>query len=187
MNPTPSVPEISSEELIHRVESGEPIRVLDLRANTSSGRIDILPADRYANIKGSELVALGKRIPERLPVDGPVAVVCERGNSSKQIAHRAALGAHGDRQALHEVIRQNALATAEAVGRGEPNRLLERLAADATFAKIPTGRLQAELDPQRYTGRSTEQVSEFLVEYLAPLLGRAAPLAVAAASVDIRV
>jgi adenylosuccinate lyase len=85
------------------------------------------------------------------------------------------------------VIRQNALATAEAVGRGEPNRLLERLAADATFAKIPTGRLQAELDPQRYTGRSAEQVSEFLVEYLAPLLGRAAPLAVAAASVDIRV
>jgi adenylosuccinate lyase len=95
--------------------------------------------------------------------------------------------AGGDRQALHEVIRQNALATAEAVGRGEPNRLLERLAADATFAKIPTGRLQAELDPQRYTGRSAEQVSEFLVEYLAPLLGRAAPLAVAAASVDIRV
>ncbi|MDH5283278.1 MAG: lyase family protein, partial [Gemmatimonadota bacterium] len=93
----------------------------------------------------------------------------------------------GDRQALHEVIRRHSLATAEAVGRGEPNHLLERLAADATFAKIPTGRLQAELDPIRYTGRSAEQVSEFLVEYLAPLLGRAAPLAVAVAGAEVRV
>jgi adenylosuccinate lyase len=95
--------------------------------------------------------------------------------------------AGGDRQALHEVIRRHSLTTAEAVGRGEPNQLLERLAADATFAKIPTGRLQAELDPIRYTGRSAEQVSEFLVEYLAPLVGRAAPLAVATLGGEIRV
>ncbi|MFN8652952.1 MAG: adenylosuccinate lyase [Gemmatimonadales bacterium] len=83
----------------------------------------------------------------------------------------------GDRQALHEVIRQNSLATAEAVSRGEPNNLLERLAADRTFAKVPTGTLQAELDPVRYTGRSKEQVAEFLDEYLAPLMARALPLA----------
>ena len=95
--------------------------------------------------------------------------------------------AGGDRQALHEVIRRHSLATAEAVGRGEPNHLLERLAADATFAKIPTGRLQAELDPTHYTGRAAEQVSEFLVEYLVPLLGRAAPFAVAAQGAEIRV
>ncbi|HTS88234.1 MAG TPA: adenylosuccinate lyase [Gemmatimonadales bacterium] len=85
--------------------------------------------------------------------------------------------AGGDRQAMHEVIRQTSLATQEEVGRGEPNRLLERLAADHTFAKIPTARLTKELDPARYTGRAREQVAEFLDEYLAPLLARARPLA----------
>jgi adenylosuccinate lyase len=93
----------------------------------------------------------------------------------------------GDRQAIHEVIRKNSLATAEEVSRGEPNRLLERLAADHTFAKIPTGRLQGELDPIKYTGRSAEQVAEFLNEYLAPLLARARPLAIAPARTEITV
>jgi len=85
--------------------------------------------------------------------------------------------AGGDRQAIHEVIRQNSLAMAEAVSRGEPNRLLARLAADHTFAKISTAKLKNELDPARYTGRSSEQVGEFLEEYLKPLVARAAPLA----------
>ena len=93
----------------------------------------------------------------------------------------------GDRQALHEVIRTHSLAAAEEVSRGEPNRLLERLAADHAFAKIPTGRLQGELDPVRYTGRSAQQVAEFLDEYLDPLLTRARPLAVAPARAEISV
>lgn len=95
--------------------------------------------------------------------------------------------AGGDRQALHEVIRLNSLETADAVSRGEPNRLLERLAADHTFARIPAGRLSAELDPARYTGRSAEQVTEFLSEYLAPLVARAAPLATRVEPEEIRV
>jgi adenylosuccinate lyase len=85
--------------------------------------------------------------------------------------------AGGDRQTIHEAIRQTSLAAAEAVSRGEPNRLLERLAADHTFAKISTDSLQHELDPARYTGRSREQVGEFLDEYLKPLVARATPLA----------
>jgi adenylosuccinate lyase len=95
--------------------------------------------------------------------------------------------AGGDRQMIHEVIRQNSLATAEAVSRGEPNRLLERLAADHTFAKIPTAKLKGELDPIRYTGRSREQVGEFLDEYLRPLVARAAPLAAPVEPAEIRV
>lgn len=95
--------------------------------------------------------------------------------------------AGGDRQAIHEVIRQNSLTTAEEVSRGEPNRLLEKLAADHTFAKIPTGRLQGELDPAKYTGRSAQQVGEFLDEYLAPLLARARPLAAEAGRAEITV
>jgi adenylosuccinate lyase len=95
--------------------------------------------------------------------------------------------AGGDRQAIHEVIRQNSLATADAVSRGEPNRLLERLAADHTFARISPARLRSELDPTRYTGRSREQVHEFLEEYLAPLVARAAPLAASAERVEVMV
>ncbi|HET9951369.1 MAG TPA: MBL fold metallo-hydrolase [Candidatus Eisenbacteria bacterium] len=86
MNPTHAAPELSPEELVQRVESGAPLRVLDIRANTSNGRIDILPADRYVNIRGSQVMAMGASIAGTLPKADPVAVVCERGNSSKQLA-----------------------------------------------------------------------------------------------------
>jgi adenylosuccinate lyase len=95
------------------------------------------------------------------------------------------VAAGGDRQALHEVIRQKSLATAEAVSKGESNDLLQRLAADHTFARVPAATLQAELDPVRYTGRSTQQVSEFLDEYLAPLVARALPLAAEVGAVEV--
>ena len=47
------------------------------------------------------------------------------------------VGAGGDRQALHEVIRRHSLAVAEAVSRGAPNDLLDRLAADPAFRRVP--------------------------------------------------
>ena len=97
MNPTHAVPEISPEELVQRVESGAPLRVLDVRASTANGRIDILPADRYVNIRGSRIMAMGPSITETLPQTDPVAVVCERGNSSKQVAaHLNDLGYHAE-------------------------------------------------------------------------------------------
>jgi adenylosuccinate lyase len=81
--------------------------------------------------------------------------------------------AGGDRQALHEVIRRHSLAAAEAVARGEANSLIDHLAADPAFRTVPVERLRAELDPARYTGRAERQVTEFLDEYLTPLLDRA--------------
>jgi adenylosuccinate lyase len=93
----------------------------------------------------------------------------------------------GDRQALHEVIRQHSLAVAEAVTRGARNDLLERLAADPAFAGVPAAQLQAQLDPVNYTGRAGRQVGEFLEEYLHPLLGRARPLAAEADIAEVRV
>jgi adenylosuccinate lyase len=83
----------------------------------------------------------------------------------------------GDRQALHEVIRRHSLAVAEGVSRGGANDLLSRLAKDPAFRGVPAGRLQSELDPSKYTGRAAQQVTEFLTEYLHPLLDRARPLA----------
>ena len=93
----------------------------------------------------------------------------------------------GDRQALHEVIRRHSLAVADAVSRGGPNDLLERLAADAAFAGVATADLQAQLDPLAYTGRAGRQVSEFLEEYLRPLLARSRPLAAEAGTAEVRV
>lgn len=93
----------------------------------------------------------------------------------------------GDRQALHEVIRRHSLAVAEAVCRGAPNDLLDRLAADPAFAGVPVEALRAELDPANYTGRAALQVGEFLTEYLSPLLERARPLAAEAEASEVRV
>jgi adenylosuccinate lyase len=95
--------------------------------------------------------------------------------------------AGGDRQALHEVVRVHSLAVAEAVSRGEPNDLLERLSAAPEFAAVPAERLRAELDPRHYTGRAPEQVGEFLGEFLEPLLARARPVVAAAPAGEIRV
>jgi adenylosuccinate lyase len=97
------------------------------------------------------------------------------------------VAAGGDRQTLHEAIRQHSLAVAEAVGRGGANDLLERLAADPCFRGVSTAALQAELDPALYTGRSAAQVEEFLGDYLEPVLVRAHPLAADAETAEVRV
>ncbi|HEX5385982.1 MAG TPA: adenylosuccinate lyase [Gemmatimonadales bacterium] len=97
------------------------------------------------------------------------------------------VGAGGDRQALHEVIRRHSLPVAEAMGRGEANDLLARLAADPAFRAVPHDALRAELDPSRYVGRAPEQVAEFLDEHLAPLLARVRALAAEADTAELRV
>jgi adenylosuccinate lyase len=95
------------------------------------------------------------------------------------------VGAGGDRQALHEVIRRHSRAVAEAVSRSEANDLLARLAADPAFRGVSTATLQAELDPVNYTGRAAQQVPEFIDEYLQPLLARARPLAAEAEAAEV--
>jgi adenylosuccinate lyase len=95
--------------------------------------------------------------------------------------------AGGDRQSLHEVVRRHSLAAAEAVSRGEPNNLLDRLASDPAFRAIPAAALQAELNPANYTGRAPQQVTEFVDEYLQPLLTRARPLASEAGAAEVGV
>jgi adenylosuccinate lyase len=97
------------------------------------------------------------------------------------------VSAGGDRQSLHEVVRKHSMAVAELVSRGEPNTLLDRLAADPAFRGVPSAALKAELDPARYIGRAPQQVTEFIEEYLRPLLSRARPLAAEAEAAEVGV
>lgn len=74
----------------------------------------------------------------------------------------AGVQAGGDRQDLHERIRQHSRAAAHAVkAEGRANPLLQLVAADPAFAAIRE-RLDDLLDPQRFVGRAAEQVDEFL-------------------------
>ena len=95
--------------------------------------------------------------------------------------------AGGDRQSLHEVIRRHSMASAQSVATGGTNDLLDRLSGDPAFATIDRVALNAELDPSRYTGRSCEQVTEFLAEYLDPLVARAQVVAATAETAELSV
>jgi adenylosuccinate lyase len=79
----------------------------------------------------------------------------------------AGVAAGGDRQDLHERIRQHSQAAAAVVkGQGGRNDLLQRLAADPAFAKVDLG---AVVDPSQFVGRAPEQVDEFLAEVIEPI------------------
>ena len=83
-----------------------------------------------------------------------------------------AVRAGGDRQELHERIRQHSIAAAEAVKeRGERNDLADRIAADRSFG-LSTDEVEVVLDPIRHTGRAAHQVDTFLREHVQPILQR---------------
>jgi len=82
----------------------------------------------------------------------------------------AAVSSGGDRQELHELIRQHSqAAAAEVKQHGKPNDLLERLAGDKAFAGVD---LAAAVDASKLTGRSAEQVDEFLADVVEPIRER---------------
>ncbi len=84
-----------------------------------------------------------------------------------------AVQAGADRQAVHEVIRVHSIAAARAMkDEGVPNDMLDRLAADPAYPVAITD-LKETLDPTRYTGRSSQQVMEFLAETVQPVLDAA--------------
>ena len=86
----------------------------------------------------------------------------------------------GNRQELHERIRQHSMAATARMKEGEPCDLLERLAGDPAFG-MTRAELDAVMDPRIYTGRCAEQVEQLIAEY-EPLL-RDAPRADAEISV----
>ncbi|CAN5672884.1 adenylosuccinate lyase [soil metagenome] len=78
--------------------------------------------------------------------------------------------AGGDRQDLHERVRQHAIAAGTRVKEeGLENDLLDRIAGDSAF-NVTREELQEELQPSRYIGRAPEQVDEFLEQWVDPVL-----------------
>ena len=81
-----------------------------------------------------------------------------------------AVKAGGDRQELHEKIRQLSMEAGKNVKQeGKENNLLELIAADDEFP-MTLPELQALMEPSRYTGRSASQVEEFIQEIVQPIL-----------------
>jgi len=82
----------------------------------------------------------------------------------------AAVVAGGNRQDLHERIRQHAQAAAAQVKQlGRPNDLIERLKADPAFSAVDFAKV---LRPADYVGRAPQQVDEYLAEVIRPILRR---------------
>lgn len=81
-----------------------------------------------------------------------------------------AVKAGGDRQELHERIRQLSMEAGKNVKeRGLENNLLELIAADPAFG-LSLEELEKAMEPSKYVGRAPKQVEEFLTEVIRPLL-----------------
>ena len=81
-----------------------------------------------------------------------------------------AVKAGGDRQELHEKIRELSMEAGKNVKEcGLDNNLLELIAADEAF-NMSLEDLQATMDPSKYVGRSKEQVENFLTKIINPIL-----------------
>jgi adenylosuccinate lyase len=87
----------------------------------------------------------------------------------------------GDRQELHERIRQHSHAVTARIKEGGANDLIDRLKADPAFAKID---FSTALEPHRYVGRSPQQVDEFLREHVEPALAAYARKPVTASDIS---
>lgn len=81
-----------------------------------------------------------------------------------------AVKAGGDRQELHERIRELSMIAGKRVKQeGLDNNLLELIAAEPMFG-VTLEELQSKLDPMKYVGRSKEQVDEYLANVIKPIL-----------------
>ncbi len=78
--------------------------------------------------------------------------------------------AGGDRQELHERIRQLSMEAGRNVKEnGLDNNLLELIEKDDMFAAV-SGRLVDIVDPSKFIGRAPSQVDEFIRDYVEPIL-----------------
>ena len=81
-----------------------------------------------------------------------------------------AVKAGGDRQELHELVRQHSMAAGRVVKEeGKPNDLIERIANDPKFG-LSKEEIEAHMQTKNYIGRSVQQTEEFFADYIDPIL-----------------
>jgi adenylosuccinate lyase len=120
--------------------------LLERTLDDSANRRIVLPEGFLAT---DEILRRCAEIATRLVVDrGAIRALLDRFGpfaASEQVL-LAAAAAGGDRQSLHEVLRGHSLAAWDAVAAGEPNPLVERLAAEPRLlALVPADRIRALL------------------------------------------
>ncbi len=76
----------------------------------------------------------------------------------------------GNRQELHERIREHSMAAGAVVKQeGKENDLVDRIAADPAFG-MAKEEIEALLEPKNFVGRAPQQTEEFLTEVIQPIL-----------------
>lgn len=143
--------EITPEQLADRLEGGENVQVLDVRAphRLGSGKVE---ADRFFNVKGSEILSGGDPAGAGLDPGAPVAVVCGHGNSSQPVAHVlrmmgwTAQSLRGGVAAWMNLLRQRVLASPD-----EVDRLIQfdRVGKGSLGYLIVSGEEALAVDPSR--------------------------------------
>jgi adenylosuccinate lyase len=79
----------------------------------------------------------------------------------------AGVRAGGDRQELHELIRQKSLEAAEQVKtHGKANDLIDRLRGEKSLANVNLGNV---LNPAAFVGRAPQQVEQFIGDVIEPI------------------
>lgn len=117
----------------------------------------------YANVASGLIVhpkVIEKHVMEELPFMATENIMMD------------AVKKGGDRQVLHEKIRQLSIEAGHTVKElGLPNDLVDRIAAEPLFG-LTRGEIELHLKPSAYIGRCPEQVEEFLIQEIKPVLDR---------------
>ena len=91
----------------------------------------------------------------------------------------------GDRQELHEKIREHSMAASTVIKRdGGENDLLERIANDPAFG-VTLEELEALLQPEKYVGRAPKQTEDFLNETVKAALAPYEAIATETAEINV--
>ncbi|MFO8008458.1 MAG: adenylosuccinate lyase [Candidatus Brocadiia bacterium] len=124
-----------------------------------------LAADSIARVAANVtagLVVNGQVIDRRLRAELPFMAT--------ETILMAAVQAGGDRQDLHERIRQHSVAAAERVKQGDGhNDLIERIREDQEFAAV-RDELDALVEPAAFVGRAPQQAVQYLEQVAEPTL-----------------
>ena len=117
----------------------------------------------YINVTAGLVVydrVVRRRVMEKLPFMATEDIMME------------AVKRGGNRQELHEALREHSHAAARQVKvEGGANDLIDRIAADPLFP-LSRQEIEAQMDPGRYVGRAPGQVTEYLRDVIAPILAR---------------